>query len=321
MRAQLLSAFLVAIIVLCLALAIRLLSGPIVLRFGSDEINGPQTIDQQDKPSGWVNVLYEPESLSAVVVALFTWLLWRVTVQQKRLLQQANETSVLALGEAQGANKVAERAAKAAEEATEHAHTNADAFIRSERGRLEFLPVAIRAYANNWNETLLFGFVNLGRSPLWIRKHTICLMLLKKPPPKDGGIAFPRIRYTADMFLLKPGEKITRERLVAASEKWKADFLRRWPQATVAPQKRIKGLLNAYLPKVTDKVRQDIFQRRRFLFLYGWIEYETMGKYYFQNFASLYRPRHFGFRRMGLDAYNYEIEIKTPVQGEGDAEP
>lgn len=131
---------------------------------------------QQANESGWVDVLKNPQTTSAVVVALFTYLLWRVTKQQAKLLGKANTTAdgalaiskeayqvaVDGLEESRKANATADRSAKAAEGALIQTRRSVDVSIEAARGKLVLSDVLV----DEGDFLLHYVLKNIGSGPL-----------------------------------------------------------------------------------------------------------------------------------------------------------
>lgn len=144
---------LVGLLILLLSIAFRALS-PIILNLGYNVLPENEQPTSHADPEGWLNILWKPSALSAVAMAIFSILLWRVSVQQKKLLEKSTTVAEQALEEA----RESVRLTKAA---TEQTKRSVDAQIESARGSVILQEFQVRAFDGAYG----FALRNIGGSP------------------------------------------------------------------------------------------------------------------------------------------------------------
>lgn len=151
MRHILINTLLILSCIFLFVVVLRALS-PVTLNLGYNVHDGygyGEPDQGEEGNVGWINA----ETLTAfasIVMAVFSGLLFRVTSQQKALLERSTKTADDALVEARKASEEAKR--------------STDSYIEGERGRL----IVVGAHYDSATNRIEIGFKNFGRGPIVI---------------------------------------------------------------------------------------------------------------------------------------------------------
>ena len=149
---------------------------------------------------GWSGFPWTPSVVSSLVVAIFTYLLWRVSRQQKILLEQAQRTADKGLG-------ISIEAYQLAIDGLAETKKSVSAYIESERGVIRMRDCILMTDQNNTSQIFL-TLENVGSGIATLERVEVGYQVMKNVlghPSEDN-----KFTTVSDLrHLMRPGEVAT----------------------------------------------------------------------------------------------------------------